>query len=163
QAMTHTRSNLLVAATVLALTGCAGDRYHESTGEVVDDAVITTKVKARFVEDKEVSALNIGVDTKKGVVLLSRIANSPHEAWKARQRATHVRGVEWVHNETAVRSTRFAQDRAGRHAPFRLFHFRFAIFEGGTMTHHLPDLPWAADALAPHMSRKTLELHHGKH
>ncbi len=27
----------------------------------------------------------------------------------------------------------------------------------------LPDLPYAKDALAPHMSAETLEFHHGKH
>ncbi len=31
------------------------------------------------------------------------------------------------------------------------------------MTHHLPDLPYAKDALEPHMSRETLDYHHGKH
>lgn len=31
------------------------------------------------------------------------------------------------------------------------------------MTHRLPDLPYAKDALAPHISRETLEYHHGKH
>ncbi|MDE2121404.1 MAG: superoxide dismutase [Fe], partial [Betaproteobacteria bacterium] len=31
------------------------------------------------------------------------------------------------------------------------------------MQHQLPALPFALDALAPHMSRETLEYHHGKH
>ncbi|MDD5393253.1 MAG: Fe-Mn family superoxide dismutase [Thiothrix sp.] len=31
------------------------------------------------------------------------------------------------------------------------------------MTHTLPELPFAKDALAPHMSAETLEFHHGKH
>jgi Fe-Mn family superoxide dismutase len=31
------------------------------------------------------------------------------------------------------------------------------------MEHTLPALPYAADALAPHMSKETLEFHHGKH
>jgi len=31
------------------------------------------------------------------------------------------------------------------------------------MKHELPPLPYAADALAPHISRETLEYHHGKH
>jgi Fe-Mn family superoxide dismutase len=31
------------------------------------------------------------------------------------------------------------------------------------MAHRLPDLPWPGGALAPQMSAKTLELHHGKH
>jgi len=31
------------------------------------------------------------------------------------------------------------------------------------MTHTLPALPFGLDDLAPHMSRETLEFHHGKH
>ena len=29
--------------------------------------------------------------------------------------------------------------------------------------HELPDLPYAIDALEPHISAETLEFHHGKH
>jgi len=28
---------------------------------------------------------------------------------------------------------------------------------------HLPPLPWAKDALAPHISAETIEFHYGKH
>lgn len=31
------------------------------------------------------------------------------------------------------------------------------------MTHELPPLPYAIDALAPHISKETLEFHYGKH
>ena len=31
------------------------------------------------------------------------------------------------------------------------------------MAHQLPDLPYARDALEPHISAETLEFHHGKH
>jgi Fe-Mn family superoxide dismutase len=31
------------------------------------------------------------------------------------------------------------------------------------MAHNLPSLPYALDALEPHISRNTLEFHHGKH
>jgi len=31
------------------------------------------------------------------------------------------------------------------------------------MTHELPDLPYAKDALEPHISAETLDFHHGKH
>jgi superoxide dismutase, Fe-Mn family len=31
------------------------------------------------------------------------------------------------------------------------------------VTHRLPDLPYAIDALEPHMSRETLEFHYGRH
>ena len=31
------------------------------------------------------------------------------------------------------------------------------------MAHELPALPYAIDALEPHISQETLEFHHGKH
>jgi Fe-Mn family superoxide dismutase len=31
------------------------------------------------------------------------------------------------------------------------------------MEHKLPELPWAKDALAPHISAETIEFHYGKH
>jgi len=34
---------------------------------------------------------------------------------------------------------------------------------GKTITHQLPPLPYAPQALAPHISAETLEFHHGKH
>src|SRR5580765_2074305 len=35
--------------------------------------------------------------------------------------------------------------------------------QGLKMPHTLPPLPYAMDALAPHMSKETLEFHYGKH
>jgi len=34
---------------------------------------------------------------------------------------------------------------------------------GQTMQHELPQLPYAMDALAPHISKETFEFHYGKH
>ena len=31
------------------------------------------------------------------------------------------------------------------------------------MAHTLPDLPYAYDALEPHIDAQTMEIHHGKH
>ena len=94
---------LLVAAVLLGLGGCAGNAQKESVGEFVDDSVITAKVKSAFVEDKEVSALNINVATFKGVVQLSGFVSGTHESWKAAQLARNVQGVKAVRNDLAVR------------------------------------------------------------
>jgi Fe-Mn family superoxide dismutase len=37
------------------------------------------------------------------------------------------------------------------------------VREDTDMQHTLPDLPYAMDALAPHISKETLEYHYGKH
>lgn len=75
-----------------------------SVGEKIDDAVITTKIKAEMAKDKEVSAMNIKVDTDKGVVQLSGIAKSKAEAEKAVVIARSVKGVASVKNDIVVQT-----------------------------------------------------------
>ena len=90
------------------LSGCAQDRTpgtEKSAGEVVDDAWITTKVKAAFVEDPMVKALDIKVDTFKGVVQLSGFANSSAEMQRAAEIARGIKGVKSVKNDVRLKST----------------------------------------------------------
>jgi osmotically-inducible protein OsmY len=87
---------VMLGATVVATAGCAGSATRESTGQYVDDATITTKVKAKFVEDPAVSALNIKVETFKGTVQLSGFANNATEVNRAVEIARSVNGVESV-------------------------------------------------------------------
>lgn len=105
--MTRTRwIYALFAAATLALAGCATDSgkgVGQTAGEVVDDSVITAKVKSAFVADKEVSALNIGVETNKGVVQLTGNAANSAEARKAAELARNVTGVKAVKNDILVK------------------------------------------------------------
>lgn len=89
----------------LLLTGCASTPTSKSTGEVVDDAWITTKVKAAFVEDSQVSALGIKVDTYKGVVQLSGFANNTTEIQRAAEIARGIKGVKEVKNDVRLKTT----------------------------------------------------------
>ncbi|MEY2689460.1 MAG: hypothetical protein RL375_3659, partial [Pseudomonadota bacterium] len=59
-------SLLILASTLAIASGCAVTRGQESAGAYVDDSVITTAVKARFVGDKTVDATAISVETLKG-------------------------------------------------------------------------------------------------
>ncbi|HEY3178363.1 MAG TPA: BON domain-containing protein [Casimicrobiaceae bacterium] len=74
----------------------------ESAKEVVADSVITTKIKAEFANDKQVSAMNIKVETDKGVVKLSGNAKSKDEADKAASIAKNTKGVVSVKNDIQV-------------------------------------------------------------
>jgi len=74
----------------------------DSAKEVIDDSVITTKIKAEFAKDKAVSAMNIKVDTDKGVVKLSGNAKSKDEADKAASIAKNTKGVSSVKNDIQV-------------------------------------------------------------
>jgi len=86
------------------LSGCAGGPTKESTGEMIDDSTITTKVKAKFVEDPAVAALNINVETFKGNVQLSGFANNATEMARAVELARHVDGVKAVKNDIRLKT-----------------------------------------------------------
>jgi len=79
---------LLVSGAPVVLAG--------TTGDVVDDSIITTKVKSSFVADSTVSALDISVETTKGVVNLTGLVNSEAERQRAVQIARETSGVKKV-------------------------------------------------------------------
>jgi len=77
----------------------------KSVKENVGDAIITTKIKAEFAKDKQVSAMNIKVDTDdKGVVTLSGNAKSKAEADQAAKIARETKGVTSVKNDIMVQT-----------------------------------------------------------
>lgn len=84
-------------------TGCASTPTRESTGEYVDDAAITAKVKAAFVKDKLVEAGDVSVETFKGVVQLSGFVDTAEQKARAGQIAAGVNGVRDVSNHIAVK------------------------------------------------------------
>ncbi|MCR4348081.1 MAG: BON domain-containing protein [Sulfuricaulis sp.] len=97
------RSWVWMAVLLIGLAGCAGTSSRDSTGEYIDDAAITTKVKSGMFADKEVSGLNISVDTIKGVVYLSGTAATRQESNKAATIARNVAGVKSVVNKIQVK------------------------------------------------------------
>lgn len=93
----------LSAAALLTLPGCAVMRGQETVGSYVDDATITTQVKARMVDNKDVDAGAIKVETLNGTVLLSGFAKNEKERSTAESIARNVNGVKSVKNEIAIR------------------------------------------------------------
>ncbi len=91
------------AVVLLTATGCAVTRGQETVGAYVDDAGITTVVKSRFVENKQVDAASIKVETLNGTVMLSGFAKNATEKMAAENIARGVNGVKMVKNEIAVR------------------------------------------------------------
>ncbi len=88
---------------LLTATGCAVTRGQETVGAYVDDAGITTLVKSRFVENKQVDAAAISVETLNGTVMLSGFAKNSSEKVIAGDIARGVNGVKMVKNEIAIR------------------------------------------------------------
>ncbi|MBX3606462.1 MAG: BON domain-containing protein [Piscinibacter sp.] len=102
------RTTLAAAAAAVALItlpGCAVTRGQSTVGEYIDDATITTQVKARMVENKQVDASAISVETLNGEVLLSGFAKNYTERDTAETIARHVKGVKAVKNEITVRAS----------------------------------------------------------
>lgn len=94
----------LLTATVLSCAavvgGCAHDNHHDrSTGEVIDDSAITTKVKTALLAEKDVNSLDIQVKTFDGTVQLSGFVDSQWQIDKAVSVARSVAGVQHVTND----------------------------------------------------------------
>ena len=81
----------------------AENTKHESTGEYVDDSVITTKVKALLAEDDFLKSFKIKVKTYKGIVQLHGFVNSQQAADKAAEITKGVKGVKSIKNNLIVK------------------------------------------------------------
>jgi osmotically-inducible protein OsmY len=92
-----------LAACLVAMSGCAVTRGQETVGAYVDDAAITTSVKARFVDNRAVDASSIQVETLNGAVMLSGFAKNTTERDTAAVIAGNVTGVRSVRNDISVR------------------------------------------------------------
>ncbi len=100
--------NKRVAATLVVLfvaitLGCASTKSSEGTGEYVDDAVITTKVKAAILSEPGLKVSEINVETFKGVVQLSGFVGSKSSEQKAVELARAVPGVTSVKDDMLVK------------------------------------------------------------
>lgn len=107
--MKNINAKTILLATTLGLTstlylgGCAVTSGQSTVGQYVDDTAITARVKAKFAEDKQVSAMRINVDTLKGEVQLSGYAASEAERARATDLAASVPDVKKVKNNIVVR------------------------------------------------------------
>jgi len=100
--------NKILAAAFLAVSlgtvvGCASTDTKQGTGEYIDDAVITTKVKAALIEDPLTKSYQISVETFKGAVQLSGFVATQAEAIKAGELARGVNGVTSVKNDIRLK------------------------------------------------------------
>ncbi|MDO9314943.1 MAG: BON domain-containing protein [Burkholderiaceae bacterium] len=99
-----TLAALVASVALITMTGCAVTRDQSTVGAYIDDTAITTSVKARFVDNKDVDASAISVETLNGTVMLSGFAKNSTEKIKAEEITRAVKGVKSVKNEIAVRS-----------------------------------------------------------
>ena len=96
-------STFLLTVSMLLVIGCASTPTGSSTGEMIDDTVITTKVKAAIFQDDELSASEINVETFKGVVQLSGFVSDRSDVPRAVVVARGIAGVVSVRNSLVVK------------------------------------------------------------
>ena len=105
------RKHIAIAALALALGATpfiaaaddAPKAPERSAGVVIDDAVITAKVKSSLLADSGTKGLKIDVDTKNGVVQLKGNVASSSERTLAQNLAAKIEGVKSVENKLAVK------------------------------------------------------------
>jgi hyperosmotically inducible protein len=80
-----------------------GDKS-STAGQVIDDSVLTAKVKAALIQSSETKAHQINVETSAGVVQLSGFVDNAAAKEAATSVAKSVTGVKDVNNELSVKS-----------------------------------------------------------
>jgi len=96
-------SQIFVIFSLLFMVACASTSKKESTGEYVDDTVITTRVKAAILNEPSLKVSEINVETFKGVVQLSGFVAQASDISTAVKVAHDVGGVKAVKNDLRVK------------------------------------------------------------
>ena len=89
----------LLAVTLATTAGCAATPTRESTGQFLDDSVVTAKVKAAILDQPTLKTLEIKVTTVRGTVYLHGIVARQATIDEASRVARSVAGVKSVKNE----------------------------------------------------------------
>ena len=102
------KRNMFIRCVVLVMfvtivAACAATPVRESTGEFIDDALITTKIKSQLAGDDIMRAFQISVETFRGIVQLSGFVNSQMDVERADEIATNVNGVRSIKNNLIVK------------------------------------------------------------
>lgn len=96
---------LAVTMSTAMVAGCSSTPSQQSTGQAIDDGVITAKVKAKLIEDPVTKAHEIKVETFKGIVQLSGFVETTQARSRALQVAREVDGVKQVKDAMEIRKT----------------------------------------------------------
>jgi osmotically-inducible protein OsmY len=104
--MTIYRHNALLFISICLIAsflGCAATQERDSTGQYLDDSVITAKVKAAIVEESTLKVFQINVTTYHGIVQLSGFVDKAENVEKASEVSAKVAGVKEVKNNLIVK------------------------------------------------------------
>lgn len=119
---------VLAAALSVVFVGCAGDRYHRSTGAYIDDKATTAKVKADMFSDPCVRGSEVKVKTYHSKVQLSGFVDTQMQKDRAGEVARRVNGVQWVKNDLIVK-TQLPQNPGAPTSPAPAGYYRGSVNE----------------------------------
>jgi osmotically-inducible protein OsmY len=94
---------LTVLAVMMLLAACQSTTG-KTLGENIDDAGITTAVKAKLAAEKVSTLTRIDVDTNQGVVALNGTVRTVEDKERAEQIARQVKGVRDVVNNLRIQA-----------------------------------------------------------
>jgi hyperosmotically inducible periplasmic protein len=92
----------VMMAALLIFSACSATRTQQSAGEVIDDTVLTSKVKFALMEDPVTKARQINVETFRGVVQLGGFVDNAQQRDQATKVARSVTGVQEVRNDLRI-------------------------------------------------------------
>jgi osmotically-inducible protein OsmY len=95
--------SLAAVTAITGLGGCAGDRYHQSTGEHIDDKATSMRVRGALNDDAEYKYPTVDVKTFKGTAQLSGFVATRDQKSRAGDIAKRVEGVHEVENNITVK------------------------------------------------------------
>lgn len=101
----HTAALIVAAVMGASVAACSSTPTQQSTGQAIDDGVVTAKVKAKLIEDPVTKAHQINVETFKGNVQLSGFVESNEARTRALQLARDTEGVKKVKDALEVRKS----------------------------------------------------------
>lgn len=96
-------STLILMLSIIFMMSCASAENKESTGEFIDDTVITTKVKAALLDKIGLKSSEINVETFKGTVQLSGFVTSQDRVDEAIEITRSVKGVKSIKNNMLIK------------------------------------------------------------
>ena len=100
--MLRIMGEILLVFSLLIMVACSATPMSESTGQYLDSAAVTAKVKTELVDKLGTKGFAITVRTYKGEAQLSGIVNSPITKQRAAAIAANIDGVRRVRNSLLV-------------------------------------------------------------
>jgi osmotically-inducible protein OsmY len=94
---------MAVAGLTVLAAGCHVTDDDVTVGEAIDDTVIAGKVEAALVDDEELSALDINIDVREGVVQLSGFVDDRSDISRATDVTSTIEGVRSVRNDLVLK------------------------------------------------------------